>query len=110
MLGVSNHMSLQSDVSGYHQLIPFQRKQLKEFFKYTGSSSIFKPRVAKPPDTKDMFLKAMFPVLNFFTIMYLDDIIICFKNDKDYLYYLKKMYNKGRSENQRYREKQQADT
>ena len=103
-------MYLQSDVSGYHQLIPLQSKQLKEFFKYMGNSSNFKPNVVKLQDTEDMFQKAMFPVMNFFSMMYLDDVIICFKNDKEYLYYLKKMYRKGRSGNQMYREKQQTDT
>jgi len=44
-----------------------------------------------------MLLKAMFPVLNFCILTYLDDVIIYFKNDKEYMHYLKKMYSKGRS-------------
>ena len=65
MISAFNHMSLQDDVSGYGQIIPLQSRQLKEFFQYDGSSSIFKPRIAKPLDIKNMLLKAMFLVLNF---------------------------------------------
>jgi len=57
-----------------------------------------------------MLLKAMFPVLNFCILMYLDDVIIYFKNDKEYMHYLKKMYSKRRSGNQRYKEVQWEDT
>ena len=57
-----------------------------------------------------MLLKAMFPVLNFCILMYLDDVIIYFKNDKEYLHYLKKMNSKGRSGNQRYKEVHREDT
>ena len=106
MISAFNHMSLQDDVSGYSQMIHLQSRQLKEFFQYAGSSSSFKPRIEKPSDIKNMLLKAMFPVLNFCILMYLDDVIIYFKNDKEYLHYLKKMYSKGRSGNQRYKEVQ----
>ena len=76
MINSLNHVSLQNDVSGYSQIIPLQSRQLKENFKYVGSSSIFKPRIEKPPDIKNMLLKAMFPVLNFYILIYLDDVII----------------------------------
>ena len=83
MISAFNHMSLQDDVSGYSQMIPLQSIQLKEFFQCARRSSNFKPRIAKPPDIKNMLLKAMFPVLNFCILTYLDDVIIYFKNDKE---------------------------
>ena len=87
-LGVSNHVSLHDSILGYHQMIPLQNNQLKDFFKFAGRSFKFKPIFSNLKDTADTFQRTMFPVLNFFTMVYLDDIIICFKNDKEYLFYL----------------------
>ena len=32
------------------------------------------------------FQRAMAPIFNFFTMIYIDDIIICFETDKEYLF------------------------
>ena len=61
-------------------------------------------------NTEDALRKAVFPILNFLVMMYLDDVIICFKNDKEYMHYLKNMYIKKRSGDQRYKGVQQEDT
>ena len=42
-------------------------------------------------------------------MVYLDDIIICFKNDKEYLFYLKTICNRNRYGKQEYKEKHQAE-
>ena len=60
-------------------------------------------------NTGDTVRRTMFPVLNFFTMVYLDDIIICFKNYKEYMFYLNKLCNRNRYGNQEYKEKHQAE-
>ena len=81
MISDFNHMPLQDNVSGYSKIIPLQSRQLKDFFQYAGSSSSFRLKITRPPDIKNMLMKAMFPVLNFCILTYLDDVIIYFKND-----------------------------
>ena len=108
-LGVSNHISLHDIVSGYHQMIPLQINQIKDFFKFPWDSCILKQIPPRLKDTGDTFRRTMFPVFNFFTMVYIDDIIICFKNDKEYLFYLKKICNKNTYGKQELKVKHQGE-
>ena len=90
-------------------MIPFQINQLKEFFKFPRENCIFKQILPGLESAGDTFRKTMFSVFNFFTMTYMDDFIICFKDDKEYLAYLRKIFDTNIFEKQGSKKKHQGD-
>lgn len=108
-VGVYNRMSLHDSFSGYHQMIPLQINQLKEFFMFPWSKYMFNQKLPGLKSAGDTFRRTMAHVCNFFTMVYLDDIIICFKHDKEYFFYLRKIFYKNKFGEQESKKKHQGE-
>ena len=59
--------------------------------------------------SRDTFRRTMALVLNFFTMVYIEDIIICFKDDKEYIFYLRKICDRNKYKNQKSKKKHQGE-
>ena len=74
-VGFSNQISLHDSFLGYHQMIPLQINQPKDFFKFPWDSYMLRQIPPELEIVGDTFQKTMPLVLNFSTLVYMDDFI-----------------------------------
>ena len=82
-VGVSNNMSFLGSVSGYNQVITLPINQHKATFKAPWGTYMFDHMPSRLKSAKATFQRAMAPDLSYFTMIYIDDIIVCFKTNKE---------------------------
>ena len=81
-------------------MIPFQINQHKDIFKVPWNNYMFEQMLPGLRNVEDTFQRAMAPVFNFFTMIYIDDIIIFFEADKEYLFHLRRIFDRNKFWNQ----------
>ena len=92
----SNKMSLHDSVSGCHQMIPLPINQHKAIFKVPWRNYIFDQMLPGLRGVEDAFQRTMAPIFNFFTMIYIDDIIICFHADKEWFFDLRGTFDRNK--------------
>ena len=90
-------------------MIPLKINQLKEFFKFPWDNFMFKQILPGLESVGDTFRRTMTSFFNFFTMVYMDDFIICFKDDKECLAYLRRIFVTNRVEKQGSKKKHQGE-
>ena len=63
-------------------VISLQINQHKDIFKIPWNNYLFDQMLPRLWSAEDTFQRAMPLVFNFFSMIYIDDILICFKADK----------------------------